>query len=220
MCLLLLSACKTQKTLVFVDEITGNGMDISETKISESHLEEWRNLMDSTNTDGFWYRRSLTSFYQKPQDLDLFFFFYDGFPGRKDNITEDELTYLKQIYDNDSQLETDLSFDFYRLSVSEMNDITQKYLGMAFSDQAYSKFDHVPFREETQTYYLFKTDSRESVYQIQDIYRLTDGNIGIIYTSSRLPDVPCLAVFHEKNQIYQSVFNWPLDGYNYYIHRK
>lgn len=122
-----------------------------------------------------WYNMSLTSFYTKPQEVNLAKFFYNGFqdiPAKGPTAEEAEL--LKDMPG------FDVAYDLIRLPRERMEAVLQEFWGLQLSDFDLNGLYYVA---STDTYYLSHTDAAGLIdIQFENLVKAEDGTITVDYT--------------------------------------
>lgn len=129
------------------------------------------------STYGSWYNMSLTSFYEDPVNMDLFYLFYNGTRYDQPKRTEQENAFAQS-------LGVDPNIEQRRLPVSEMNTILNIYFGTAFSQYDMTNYEKLYYLDETDCYYFWSTAAYcTDVLGIVGYQVLENGDYAVRYMS-------------------------------------
>ncbi len=122
------------------------------------------------------YAAALTCYYDSPQELSLYEFFYIGFRGEP-SLTEQEWERLSEVAHYKPYLDTS------RLPVKKMEETLQKYFGVSLADMHPDSFERLIYLEQTDCYYLNRGDSNSILeFSVIDNEVWEDGTIVLTYT--------------------------------------
>ena len=160
-------------TPVLKEDITEIPVPPTETTEPQGELAEIAALFQYYKEN--WYNMSLTSFYTKPQEVNLAKFFYNGFqdiPAKGPTAEEAEL--LKDMPG------FDVAYDLIRLPRERMEAVLQEFWGLQLSDFDLNGLYYVA---STDTYYLSHTDAAGLIdIQFKNLVKAEDGTITVDYT--------------------------------------
>ncbi len=123
-----------------------------------------------------WYARALSSSYARPEDVNLYLLFYDGFS--EDGLTEQE---LKALYGSSEEDAPSCPTD--RLPVDKINEILTEYFGLTLDQTAKIGVESWGWLPETNCYYHARGDTNIAQRQIQAARRLADGTVLMTYNA-------------------------------------
>lgn len=128
---------------------------------------------------GSWYARALSSSYARPEDVDLYLFFYDGLPGG-DRLSNEE---LRELYSEDA---FDEDGDFMgpptdRMARAEMDKVLKQIFGLGLEDSSKRGLDGFGYLEESDCYYHCHGDTNMEERRITAARRQSDGTVLVTY---------------------------------------
>lgn len=129
-----------------------------------------------------WYHYALASYYTTPTEVNLAYFFYNGFDEcSAARPTPDEEALLKDMPGFDPE------FDLIRLPADRMDAVLQQYFGAGLSQFDVSDLWYV---ESTNTYYLSHTDAVGFIELVfERMETAGDGTITIYYMADSMPGI-------------------------------
>ena len=155
------------------------------------------------STYGSWYNMSLTSFYEDPVNMDLFYLFYNGTRYGQPKRTEQENAFAQS-------LGVDPNVEQRRLPVSEMNTILNIYFGTAFSQYDMTNYERLHYLDETDCYYFWSTGAQcTDVLGIVGYQVLENGDYAVRYMSDMVayPYGQGEVILHRNGDYFQIVAN-------------
>ena len=155
------------------------------------------------STYGSWYNMSLTSFYEDPVNMDLFYLFYNGTRYDQPKRTEQENAFAQS-------LGVDPNVEQRRLPVSEMNTILNIYFGTPFSQYDMTKYDQLYYWDVTECYYHWATGAYcTEVLGIVGYQVLENGDYAVRYMSDMVayPYGQGEVIFRRTGDYFQIVAN-------------
>jgi len=133
---------------------------------------------------GSWYNMALTSFYEEPGDLNLYYLFYNGTRYGQPELTQQEKDFGESLNKNPN-------IEQRRLPVSEMNTVLNTYFGTAFSKYDMTKYEELYYLDKTDCYYMWSTGAHcTDVLGIVGYQVLENGDYAVRYASD-LVEYPC-----------------------------
>lgn len=153
---------------------------------------------------------ALSSFYDYPEEVDLYELFYNGV-GLK--IEEADRDFVKEAAEgNDINVE---NYDLTKLPVDEMDRILMEYFGVTFEETDHSSLKDQYYNEETKTYYLVHNDAKINEIEIKDAFYGEDDLLYVVYTNSSVYDYydnkehlkECIAALKKDGEAYRFVSN-------------
>ena len=137
-------------------------------------MVEMRSLLSSG-----WFNQALTSTYSEPEYLDLYEFFYNGFPEESKKPTDEEWELLKNIPGFTK------GYNLIRLPASKMNEVLLRYFGRTLESNCIG-LDKFTYLESTDCYYHMTLESNtvggihvtkvEELNEVTFIYYTTDSS--------------------------------------------
>jgi len=133
--------------------------------------EEWISFFYGLlHTYGSWYNMALTSEYQNPEDVDLYFLFYNGTRTGTTPLTEQEKAFRDKLGHNPN-------IECRRMPVTEINAILNIYFGTEISEYDMSQYESFYFFDQTNSYYFWNNGVHTAdVLGIVE-YEISDGGI-------------------------------------------
>ena len=113
-------------------------------------------------------------YYEKPEDIPLYYIFYDGILGKESaRVTEDEEKLLK------SKDAGDVKGNIYKVTKEEMNEVLLKYAGISFEESNKLELDKFIYLEAYDAYYSVHEDTRITEYKVLEGWVNTDGIVTV-----------------------------------------
>lgn len=153
---------------------------------------------------------ALSSFYDCPEEVDLYDLFYNGV-GLE--IDESDRAFVEEAAkEEDSDVE---GYDLTKLPVDEMDRILIEYFGIHFQDADLSSLTNQYYDEENKTYYLVHNDAQMNEIKIKDAFYGEDDLLYVVYTNSSVYDYydnkehlkECMVTLKKVGESYQFVSN-------------
>ncbi len=145
---------------------------------------------------GSWYARALSSSYARPEDVDLYLFFYDGLPGG-DRLSNEE---LRELYSEDA---FDEDGDFMgpptdRMARAEMDKVLKQIFGLGLEESSKRGLDRFGYLEESDCYYHCHGDTNMEERRITAARRMEDGTVLFTYENGFWNDLTdgCYPALH------------------------
>lgn len=128
---------------------------------------------------GSWYARALSSSYARPEDVDLYLFFYDGIPGG-DRLSNEELheLYSEDAFDEDGDF---MGPPTDRMARAEMDKVLKQIFGLGLEESSKRGLDGFGYLEETDCYYHCHGDTNMEERRITAARRMEDGTVLFTY---------------------------------------
>lgn len=150
--------------------------------ISESYLpDDFFNQQYDNGTDIYvpWLTNAcLYSLYDSPEEVDLYELFYGGLQLA---VTEEDVRFLEE-----QGAPTEL--EVMKLPGEEMDRILQKYFNLTLADTNRVGLEKFYYNEETDTYYLMRSDSNNKYINAVEQRKNQDGDVELIYTLRETPE--------------------------------
>lgn len=150
--------------------------------IRESYLpEDFFNQQYDNGTDIYvpWLTNAcLYSLYDSPEEVDLYELFYGGLQLA---VTEEDVRFLEE-----QGAPTEL--DVMKLPGEEMDRILQKYFNLTLADTKRVGLEKFYYNEETDTYYLARSDDNTKYINVVEQRKNSDGDVELIYTLRGTPE--------------------------------
>ena len=128
-------------------ESTTPEMQPNET-LPDSQLQAFTDMLGDSRS---WYNRALACEYAKPEELELYWFFYCGFPDESQKPTAEEWEQLKDKQGFDENC------DLIRLPEYKMDQVLQDYFGISLEDIPAEGFSRMTYLESTDCWYFMIT---------------------------------------------------------------
>lgn len=175
------------------------------TLLTEELLAEYQELFDQYGT---WYSQALTSTYETAAEVDLYAYFYNGIPGADEALSDQEEEFLHTVWE-----EFDGSLDVVRIPAGEMDAVLSAYFGLSLDQTDQRGVEEMPYLEETDCYYIYKSDSNAMKVTPHSGYELADGTVALHYISDVLTgtEEEYVVVVRPTDDGVQVVSNLPLD---------
>lgn len=156
------------------------------------------------NGDNNFPNQFLTSFYDKPEDIDLIQLFYNS--GETwESVTEEERTAIMKT------IGQDVEWGIIKISSSNMNKILLKYMGITLEETNKIGLDSFTYLPEYDAYYSFHNDTNlvfmNSIYLVEHI----GDSIRLYYTDCYFPDKHKVVTLKEHNGSYLFVSHQPVE---------
>ena len=119
-----------------------------------------------------WFNQALTSTYSEAEYVDLYEFFYNGFPEESRTPTAEEWAQLKNIPGFEEGL------DLIRLPVSKMNEILFEYFNFTLADTKGIGLDKFTYLESTNSYYVMHKATDTNTVTGITVTKVEDNGIG------------------------------------------
>lgn len=147
------------------------------TPVSDSELARLKVLFDS---DGELYGQAIAygCLYEKPEEIDLRYFFYNGIPGTEQTLSEAETAYLESVW---GKIYTDVT----RLPAAEMEKMVQRYFGLPLQEMKGIGLSSMTYWAQTDCYYIQHGDTNRKLLSIYDARVQDDGTINLYYNEDR-----------------------------------
>ena len=122
---------------------------------------EMEALFDKENAEDPWYLQALTSYFDCPEQVDLYPFFYNGIPGQ-DRIREEV-----------GQCEC--------MPRAEMDRVLSRYFGLTLEETAGRGLENFYYDAETDCCYHSHSDACSLNLRVDDVRKLEDGTVLFTY---------------------------------------
>lgn len=145
---------------------------------NENRVAQMKQLLEGEPTS--WFHRATTSIYYAPGEVDLGKLFQAGGETPDIKLSGAERSYLKTT----PLAEVMEQYDIVRVSVTEMNEILQKYFGLTLEETNMAGLENAVYWEETDSYYMKYVGLNAPQMHIQGISPYSTETVKIIYTYS------------------------------------
>lgn len=135
------------------------------------------------NNDLNWYGRALTSYYTRPEEMDLFQLFFN-LCGDWDETT---LTAEEQKLLADNVGDHWSNFDIGRMTTGEMDMVLRTYFGISLENANQATLDGFFYCEETDAYLEGNNSTNAIVIELLGGRTLDDGSIELFYQDRNNP---------------------------------
>ena len=160
-----------------------------------------------------WFNQALTSLYTESGEVDLYKFFYNGFPEESKEPTAEEWAELKSVPGFEKGL------DLIRLPVSKMNEVLEQHFQRTLNNAKCVSLEKFTYLESTDCYYLMHADTDTNAITgitVTDVKRDTYRGTYVYYTRDGSDQEFCVWLNYYDNK-YSVVTNQLVVDYDAYV---
>lgn len=165
--------------------------------LPENFFNNWVNRNESAVGENCLTNLCLDSFYDSPENVDLYRLFSSGFGIE---VTEEDREFLKT---QGEQYDLDIA----KIPGEKINEILQQYFDISFGETNKIGLDKFCYREETDTYYRVATNV--PIVNLEKQYVDENGNINVLYTRGETENEKRIAVIKLKGNRFVFMSNKP-----------
>ena len=193
----------------FIPQAAEERSSLSSARISllsantDSEIAAFQALLEKSQNN--WYANALTSEYASPEEMDLYQFFYGGFPDESKSPTAEETEFLNSVWSK-YWIESDLC----RCPSEKMDAVLQQYFGITLKQSDQVGLDHMVYWETTDCYYKTIGGSNLVEINVYDVVHNADGYVQVYYHRND-PETDMVVTLNPTGDHYQIMSNLPVD---------